>query len=174
MPERAPVLDTLQRGAVDSAVRDYLHLASLELGRSVPVPPVRFDLSGRSAGMFRARGRECELRFNPWIFARYYDENLSETVPHEVAHYLVWWQFPCRRTRPHGAEWQAWMCFFGVEPRVTFDRDISGLPQRRQRRFRYRCDCSEHSLSTTRHRRQERGEARYQCRRCGGPLRRAP
>lgn len=172
MSERPPVLDPLQRSAVEAAVRDCLQRASRELGRSIPVPPVRFDLSGRSAGMFRARGRHSELRFNPWIFARYYSENLRETVPHEVAHYLVWWQFPRRRMRSHGAEWQAWMGFFGVPAAVTFDRDISGLPQRRQRRFLYRCDCSEHSLSSTRHYRQERGQASYQCRRCGSPLRR--
>lgn len=172
MTERLSVLNELQRGAVDAAVRDYLQLAARELSQTIPVPPIRFDLYGRCAGMFRTRGRHCELRFNPWIFARYYSENLRETVPHEVAHYLVWWQFPRRRTRPHGTEWQAWMAFFGVPATVTFERDLSGLPQRNQRRFLYRCDCGEHRLSTTRHYRQQRGQASYQCRRCGSVLQR--
>ena len=170
MTARPPVLQELQRREVVAAVHDHLRRAARELGREIPVPPVHFDLSGRSAGMFRVRGRHSELRFNPWIFARYYEENLRETVPHEVAHYLVWWQAPRRRARPHGSEWQAWMAFFGVPAAVTFDRDLRGLPQRRQRRFRYACACTEHQLSAVRHGRQQRGEARYQCRRCGAGL----
>lgn len=164
-------LGPTRQAEVEAAVRDCLRRAARELGRDIPPPAVRFDLSGRSAGMFRAKGRHCELRFNPWIFALYYTENLRETVPHEVAHYLVWWQHPRRRLRPHGRQWQAWMAFFGVPATVTFDRDLQGVPQRRQRRFRYACDCSEHELSATRHGRQQRGEARYQCRRCGSGLR---
>lgn len=132
--------------------------------------PVAFDLSGRSAGQFVGRGDHCLIRYNPWIFARYFTENLATTVPHEVAHYAVYRAWPGRRVKPHGPEWQGIMRALDVEPAVTFDLDLSGLPRRRQRRHRYHCGCKEHELSTTRHNRVSAGRARYACLQCGREL----
>jgi SprT protein len=136
----------------------------------LPTVPVRFDLSGRSAGQFSARGKHCLIRYNPWIFARYFAENLATTVPHEVAHYAVYLHWG-RRAKPHGVEWRALMHALGADPAVTFSLDLSGLPVRRQQRYAYHCACSEQALSTTRHRRAQSGRARYACRICGHTLR---
>ncbi len=154
--------------------RRYLALAGEIFERPFAAIPIRFDLRGRSAGMFKVDGERCWIRFNPWIFSKYYAENLGETVPHEVAHYVVHeiWGAGTRRRRirPHGEEWRAVMAAFGVQGEVTFDLDLEGIPQRRQATHPYRCDCRIHQVSTTRHNRVLRGVGRYQCRRCDGEL----
>ncbi|MBN7796270.1 SprT-like domain-containing protein [Parahaliea mediterranea] len=159
-----------QRAEVVAATHRYIALAESGLGRRFARIPVLFDLSGRSAGMFRADGRNSWIRYNPWIFAKYYRENLEGTVPHEVAHYIVHALYGARRVKPHGSQWRLVMQLFEADPEVTFDRDLSGVPQRRQRTHPYQCPCREHSLSTTRHNRVQRGQGRYHCRYCRGEL----
>ncbi|MCB1733052.1 MAG: metallopeptidase (SprT family), partial [Halieaceae bacterium] len=34
--------------------------------------PVLFDLRGRAAGMFKVVGRRRWIRYNPWIFSKYF------------------------------------------------------------------------------------------------------
>lgn len=133
--------------------------------------PVLFDLKGRASGMYRVRGREAVIRYNPWIFGKYFDDNLANTVPHEVAHYLVDRVYGMRRTRPHGREWRALMDAFDVRPERTNNYDLAGIPLRQSQQFSYRCDCQLHSLGPVRHRRIHQGRTRYHCRSCGGQLR---
>ena len=159
------------RNRVVAHTEHYLRLAGQLFERPFRPVPVLFDLSGSSAGMFRAAGRDCWIRYNPWIFAKYFEENLQGTVPHEVAHYVVHEIYRRRRAvKPHGAEWRAVMAAFGADPGVTFQLDLAGIPQRRQRTHTYRCDCRTHQLSTTRHNRIQRAGVRYHCRYCSGPL----
>lgn len=158
------------RREVRERTRAYIALAEGRLGRSLPPPGVSFDLGGVTAGMFRVQRGLAEIRYNPWIFAKYWEENLLGTVPHEVAHFVVHQTCGRRRVRPHGREWLAWMAFFDADPAVTFDLDLSGIPRRRQRTHAYRCDCREHALSATRHHRVLRGTGTYLCRYCNGRL----
>ncbi len=90
----------------------YISEAQSTFSRSFDRIPVHFDLSGSTAGMFRVHGRKREIRYNPWIFSKYYRENLAGTVPHEVAHYIVHRVYNMHRVRPHGAEWQSLMAEF--------------------------------------------------------------
>lgn len=132
--------------------------------------PVHFDLSGTTAGMFKLHGKRCQIRYNPWIFAKYFAENLHDTVPHEVAHYIVYAVYGERRIKPHGPEWRHVMEEFGIDPAVTFDMCLEGVPQRRQRTHRYHCGCRVHELSSTRHNRIQRRRGQYQCQVCSGLL----
>jgi len=132
---------------------------------------VLFDLKGRSAGMYRVAGHRRVIRYNPYLFAKYPQDNLAVTVPHEVAHYVTDVLFGLRRVRPHGAEWQAVMRAFEADASRTADYDLTGIPVRTQRRFGYRCACFVHQLSTRRHNQVRRGAARYYCRACGEELR---
>lgn len=132
--------------------------------------PVRFDLQGRAAGMYRVQGRESIIRYNPYIFARYFEHGIGVTVPHEVAHYITDRVWGMKRVRPHGPEWCSVMQTFGVEPSASARFDLEGLPVRRQRRYDYRCECDTHRLSSCRHNRVIAGSARYHCRRCGAAL----
>jgi SprT protein len=45
---------------------------------------------------------------------------------------------------------------------------------RRQRRFRYRCDCRDHLLTAVRHNRIVTRNVVYRCRECGGAIRTCP
>lgn len=164
-------IDSHQRAQVLRATEVCLARAEELFGRRFPPIPVAFDLRGRSAGMYRVRGGARCIRYNPYIFAKYFADGLSQTVPHEVAHYVTDLLYGLRRVRPHGREWRDVMRRLGGEPRATGRYDLDGVPLRTQRRFAYRCGCTEHQLSTRRHHAVCRGEARYLCRRCRAELR---
>ena len=163
-------IDAQQQAQVRQATRDCVVHATRLFEKNFIVPSVQFDLTGRAAGQYRVRRGEAAIRYNPFIFARYFEDNLNETVPHEVAHLVVDQLWGLRRVRAHGAEWRSVMQALGAEPRATARYDLTGLPVRRQRRFAYRCACSTHQLTTCRHNRVQRGEARYHCRQCDQPL----
>ena len=174
---QAPVvvpIDQRQQQQVIEQTRHYLQRAETLMGRSFDPIPVRFDLKGRAAGMYKVTRRERVIRYNPYIFSRYFDDNLADTVPHEVAHYVVDVVYGRRRIRPHGPEWRALMVQFGLQPRRTANYDLTGMPVRRHRQFPYRCACGPVSLGARRHRSFEQGVARYHCRRCGEVLRPEP
>jgi SprT protein len=170
-PHRVQPIGPQQRQQVAAATAAWIERAAQWLALPLAPVPVLFDLSGATAGMFRAQGKDCWIRFNPWIFAKHFEDNLNFTVPHEVAHYAVHSQRHRRRVRPHGPEWQRVMRGFGLPPEVTFKLDLTGVPVRRQQRHPYRCACREHEVSTVRHRRMHEGRARYLCRFCAAPLR---
>lgn len=159
-----------QRQQVVVTTRETIQRAGQLFGSEFQLPLISFDLSGRIAGMYRVRWRQQEIRYNPYIFSKYFSDNLANTVPHEVAHYLADELFGTRNIRPHGTEWQAIMCKLGVEPTVTCQYDLSGIPQRRQRRFDYSCGCKTHAISTVRHNRVQGGKGSYLCRQCRRPL----
>ena len=167
----AAPLDSARRELVVAATDDYIRRAAELFGQDFAAIPVHFDLKGRSAGMFKVSHGNCQIRYNPWIFDRYYEENLASTVPHEVAHYIVHELYGFRAVRPHGREWKALMHQFGADASVTCDFDLTGVPQRRERRYSYRCDCRTHQLSARRHNAIQRGQSDYQCRYCFAVLR---
>lgn len=156
---------------------EQLELATLECvkraqplllrhGRKLPGIQVRCDLRGRAAGQARL-GDRLEIRYNLAIAASQPEAFLRETVPHEVAH-LVTWLLHGRTARPHGTEWKAIMRHLGVQqPQRCHDFDAPAA--RQQRRWPYRCGCTSHQLSTTRHRRILNG-VRYRCGNCGQEL----
>jgi SprT protein len=159
-----------QQEQVASATRRCIRRAEQLFGTKFDLPAVAFDLQGRAAGMYRVRKARREIRYNPYIFGKYFSDNLANTVPHEVAHYLTDVLYGFHNIRPHGREWQAVMHVLDAEPTVTCQYDLSGVPLRRQRRFRYRCDCTSHAMSAVRHNRVQRGMGKYVCRQCRTPL----
>lgn len=163
-------IDAAQRLEVCAATLHHLKRAEALFGLKHCPVPVSFDLIGRAAGMYRVRRSERLIRYNPYIFARYFEHGLQTTVPHEVAHYVTDRLHGLANIRPHGPQWRAVMQALGVEPRASARFDLNGLPQRRQRRFAYRCACTTHQLSACRHNKITGGRARYHCRACGEPL----
>ena len=159
-----------QRSRVVEETYTYIDLASNLFNKKFSSIPVGFNLSGYSAGVYRLSGRLREIRYNPYIFAKYFEENLEATVPHEVAHYVVDLLYGMRNVRPHGVEWQQVMAAFGCEASRTCQFDLSGIPVRRQRRFTYKCNCSTHQISARRHNNIHRGKARYACTKCNSYL----
>ena len=160
----------------------YIELAEQIFGQTFEQIPIHFDLKGRAAGMYvlssqgRGRGRKAtrKIRYNPWLFAKYFDDNLRDTVPHEVAHYITEQIYGRGRGRnrvlPHGDEWRAVMAAFGADDSVTSSFDLKGIPCRQQQTVAYRCQCRDHQLGIRRHNKVQRGRASYLCRYCGDRL----
>lgn len=144
----------------------FLRLAGEIYMRAFPEIPVHFDLSGRSAGMYRVRGAQRMIRYNPHFCAQYFQDSLAVTVPHEVAHYVTDCLYGLRNIRPHGREWKAVMQAFGADDSRTCNYDLKGVPHRTERRHAYRCACGLHHFSTRRHNQVQYRDVRYICRTC--------
>ncbi len=179
--EMIQAIDARKQEEVVLATHNCLEQAKRLFARDFDLIPINFDLKGRAAGMFRVKGKQRVIRYNPYIFAKYFEENLKLTVPHEVAHYLTdeiygigkLSSMGTGRVRPHGREWQAIMHKLGVDACRTCSFDMSGLPVRKQHYHLYRCACSEHQLGSRRHNKVSRQQANYYCRKCRGLLSKA-
>jgi SprT protein len=164
-------VEMLQQRALE-VTDDLLKQAARHLGIEIPGPQVRFDLRGKAAGQARMLdGRNCEIRYNRALLARYPEDFLARTVPHEAAHVVVFRLYG-RRVKPHGPEWKGVMSLFGAEPTRCHSYDVGGLQGRRLARYRYRCACRSHELTSIRHNRIRGGQI-YLCRHCGTALTRA-
>ncbi|UTW45670.1 SprT-like domain-containing protein [bacterium SCSIO 12696] len=169
-----PIAEVQQKRVIIETHR-YVQLANNELDCCIEEIPVLFDLKGQVAGMYRITGRGAKLhrviRYNPWLFAKYWDDNFTTTIPHEVAHYVAEQLFG--KVQPHGVEWKNLMDLFGADSARTCQFDMSGIPGRTVKTVTYECGCRQHQLSMIRHNRVLRKGARYFCRYCQGPLRKA-
>lgn len=157
-----------QQQLVTDCTKQWLQKASDLYGIRLPVAQIEFNLRGVSAGQFATNGKVLRLRFNPWLFAAYFEENLAQTIPHEVAHLITFVRFG-QRVKPHGREWKACMQDFGRPALTTHRFDVSDIPRRNTRRYTYRCGCQQHQLTAIRHNRILKG-ASYLCRSCRQPL----
>ena len=172
-------INAQQELEVSRATFDCIDRAAGIFQRDFKHIPLHFDLKGRAAGQYRVRHGQAEIRYNPYLFARYYEDNLAHTVVHEVAHYLtdqIYGQsspgiFTRRRIKPHGEEWKSVMRRLGAEPVRTCQYDLSGVPLRRVKYYDYACLCQAHRLSSIRHNRVMAGKASYHCKQCRGQLR---
>lgn len=160
-----------QQQQVMAVTRQYIARAEALFDRAFASIPVLFNLKGRAAGMYRVKQGQREIRYNPYLFAKYYNDNLAVTIPHEVAHYVTDVLYGLAAIRPHGKEWRGVMQLFGADASRTCDYDLAGIPIRRLLRHEYRCGCEVYKLTTRRHRRIQGGQTRYFCRNCGGELR---
>jgi SprT protein len=148
-------------------VREQRHFAAF------PAPALVFFNRRTAAGL---------ALFDPWVvalnrglFEAHPEQNLDETVLHELAHLVIAYGRRERiikgRTTAHGDAWQRVMRqWFAIEPRRTHDQDIAHLDIRRQRRWAYRCNCKTWQITTVRHNRIQQDSLEYRCNRCGGTL----
>jgi len=171
-------LSAEQQQTVIDETHSYIRRAAELFGMKHKDVDISFNLKGRSAGMYRVKsnkrrmfsrlkiGQHREIRYNPYIFSKYFDDNVATTIPHEVAHYVTDVLYGLKNIRPHGKEWKAVMLAFGADDSVTADYDLSGIPLKKQAVFIYQCDCREHQLSTTRHNKIKRQRYQYSCKYC--------
>ncbi len=160
------------KGAAEKAVRRAEAIARRYYAIDLPPADIAFTLRGRCAGQARLHPNDrMELRFNLALLAENSDDFLSRTIPHEVAHLVVFWRArgQNRRPRPHGPEWQQVMCdCFRQDPLRT--HAYRTTPARIVRRsFRYACNCREHFLTAIRHNRMSR-HRQLQCTHCHSRL----
>ena len=177
MEQSSPCISPLsseQRQIVIDETFSYIKRAADLFAVKDKTLEVRFDLKGRSAGMYRVKNhrglvfsrQQREIRYNPYIFSKYFDDNFATTIPHEVAHYVTDIIYGLKNIKPHGKEWKAVMEAFAADSSVTADYDLAGIPIKKQAVFTYQCDCREHQLSTTRHNKIKKRRYQYTCRYC--------
>lgn len=164
-----PISPVLQEQVIEKT-NHFIKQAADYYHRNFAEVPVLFDLSGKAAGMYRVKAGQRVIRYNPYVFAKYFDDNVSETIPHEVAHYVTDMLFGLKKIRPHGNEWKSVMQVFGVAAKRTANYDLSGLPVRNFQKYVYHCGCQNYELSSRRHNKILRGTGHYLCRDCGGKL----
>lgn len=93
--------------AIRNKVQECIALAEQKFGIKMPAVQVRFDLTGRAAGMAGMRYGQFYLRFNikhMSLGGKTWDHLLNDTVPHEVAH-TVCQAFP-QFGRAHNTGWK--------------------------------------------------------------------
>jgi len=159
-----------QQEQVSAATAACIDKAGVLFERKFSKLPVDFDLRGKCAGMYQVRARQRRIRYNPWIFAKYYQESLANTVVHEVAHYIVDCMWGFRAVKPHGKEWRQIMIAMGAVPTVTGKYDLTGIPIRQYQRHAYQCNCRVHQLTLLRHNKIVSQVASYRCQFCHSDL----
>lgn len=188
-----PINEELQKQVIVEVQRYIIIASELYKKRIEPVDVV-FDIKGRAAGMYccyykkKSNKKEArkafndyflsdwfpkkhqKIRFNPWVFSKYPEDSWSNTIPHEVAHYVSDCLFGLKNIKPHGKEWRAIMHDFDAEPLVRGDYDLEGIPTRKVRRYDYRCSCRKVALSSVRHNKVQNGRQEYRCRDCSEKL----
>lgn len=177
-----------QQAKVIQRVAYYIELASDLYGRKFSDIDVVFNLRGKAAGMYRcyvpkgkglpllnilgvtSRPIKREIRFNPWLFAKYPEDSYDNTIPHEVAHYLSDCLYGLNKIKPHGHEWKSIMQDLGAEPKVRGSYTLEGIPVRNIKRYSYACACRHVQLTSYRHQKIQKGVQQYSCRDCGEVL----
>ncbi|MDH5183152.1 MAG: SprT-like domain-containing protein [Gammaproteobacteria bacterium] len=149
---------------------EYIDIASSIYDTKLKMIPVHFNLGGLKAGMYRRDWRGRSIYYNPHIFAKFFEDSLQSTVPHEVSHYVTDMLYGLNSIKPHGYEWKAVMHALGAKAERTCNYDLTGIPHRRERRHTYRCQCSEYEISTRRHNNIQNNKRHYLCKTCKAKL----
>jgi SprT protein len=167
-----------QQQIVIDETHNYLKQASELFNLKYETIDITFNLKGRCAGMYRVKShgriftrQHREIRYNPYIFSKYFADNYNTTIPHEVAHYVTDRLYGLKNIKPHGKEWKAVMHAFDADASVTADYDLSGIPLKNQSLFTYQCSCREHRLTAIRHNKIVKGRYQYHCKNCKQSLR---
>ena len=163
-------LSPLQQQQVIKETERYIDLANQLYQTRYPAIPVCFDLTGHTIGMYKLWRNKEVIRYNAAVFAKYYNDNLQTTVPHEVAHYIARQQHRRKKIKPHGFEWQAVMADFGADMKRTADYDLTDIPKRHYSTVPYACGCQQHQLGIRRHNKVIKRSVNYFCRQCGDVL----
>lgn len=184
------------QNAVIKEVMHYVSLAEKHFEQEFTLDSVQFNLRGRSAGQFRAKPKkesnklfagasiyETQLRFNNALLELYGAKFISDTVAHEVAHFVVYevYSKPAHRSnrvgrrgarnakqiKPHGIEWRSVMVdVFDADPSVTHDYKVE--PAYKKSQYPFICECPNrvHQLGPTRFKRITEEKAKYVCKAC--------
>lgn len=120
-------------------------LANKTYGMNLPMPDIKYDLRGQTAGRAHDGYR---MSLHPGFLVTETEDMINDTAPHEYAHLVVRARqhlghygssFPRgKRIRPHGDEWIEVMQLFGVPARRCHDYDVS-IIRVRKTRYQYKC-----------------------------------
>lgn len=161
---------------VKERVCECLKMAEEFYGIGYVCPEIRFDVKGRCAGQVNITENGAPISFNKELFVANKDHFMEDTIPHEVAHYIVFINCavnnrPYPRTRGgrcdhHGKLWKSIMsCLFGIDPKRCHNLDTSSV-RRKMRRAIYKCGCMEHQVSMRMHNKAVKFNNYLTCTKC--------
>ncbi|UOD35322.1 SprT-like domain-containing protein [Deferribacteraceae bacterium V6Fe1] len=126
---------------------------------------ISYDLKGLKAGLFNPKSDEIKL--NGKLCTEFPERMADEVLVHEVAHFVTNKVF--KNSKPHGSEWKHIAMLLGLDkPKATHDMPVK--PVRQFQRYKYKCRCGIHNITSVRHKRIITKKAKYSCKRCGGLL----
>ena len=146
---------------IDKAIEKYWAIAQENYPalKKYPAPAWKFAKLGKTAGRAYDSHR---IEINEIMFNENKAAFLVDTIPHEVAHCVVYRAYEGRK-QPHGAEWKRVMVEFGVKPERC--HSYSTRNASRLKIFDYQCDCKDWEFTSIRHNRVKKG-VKYTCPKC--------
>lgn len=111
------------------AVRFYVEELRTKAGIIIPMPIVRFDLRGTTAG--KAWSSKNILQFNPILLDQNPERFVRQTCGHEVAHLGAFVKYG-PRIQPHGKEWARVMWALSLPAKRCHNYDISTITGRKR------------------------------------------
>lgn len=140
--------------------KQCISLAQQHFQHTFAMPIIDYKVRGLKAGV--AYLSQNKISLNRTLLLENQQNFIQQTVPHEVAHLIVYQVFG--KVKPHGKEWKFVMeQLFNCPAKTCHQFDTS---QVQGKRFIYQCSCQQHQLSIRRHNKIQRGEAHYFCRNC--------
>ena len=162
-------------------IQDAINKAAREYNVEIPMPIVKFDLKGKTAGT--ANSTKNVIRLNHILLEENGQAFLDDTPVHEAAHIIVSAVYETTRhnfdgrrfsriVKPHGYEWKSVMRKLGQNSSRTHTFDTSNAKVRQTQKFQYVCkNCqAEIPMGLCRHKKVWRGTANYLCAKCRGQL----
>ncbi|MCK5641679.1 MAG: SprT-like domain-containing protein [Gammaproteobacteria bacterium] len=145
-----------RKAKITRAARKYKEAHGIEF-------ELLFDMKGASAGQAKYiyATRKCTIRLNMGFIKHNFDEMLSQTFPHEVAHVMAVIKYG-RAAKGHGAHWKEMMAKLGKRPDRLHRMDCSAVYE-----HKVYCDCQTHPVSKIMWNKVNRGAQRT-CRKCNG------
>ena len=165
----------LQKCVFDKVVVFISKFQSGWFGSCIDIPKIKYTLNNRTSGCVSYIGDSAHLNFNMTFLRENKEQFLNQTVPHEVAHYCLWFvnglQYsPSGRRIIHGRDWKRTMRFFGVDPNRCHSYNVTNTKRKTIKRVDYKCNCMHHSLTIIRHNKIVKGKSSYSCNKCHSKL----
>ena len=130
---------------VEQTVKHYIDMAEKQHDRKFEMPTINYFHKGCNGGW--AKLQSWEVGFNAGLLEDNLQRYLVRTIPHEVAHLVVYAVKGIERSRGgkrifHGDSFKAQMRAFGCETTRGHDMDTSKTRQTKRNTVKYPVKCS--------------------------------
>jgi SprT protein len=150
---------------IDKTIEKFWKIACQHYPQIAKYPPPRWKFA--KLGKTAARAYDSHrIEINEILFNENKEDFFAVTIPHEVAHCVVFRAYSERKP-PHGVEWKRVMREFGLKPEIYHSYSIKSTS--RLRIFEYVCECKTWELTSIRHNRILKGQE-YFCPHCKAVL----
>ncbi len=120
----------LAQRMVRERVEHYIQIAEKHYKNKFPRPSIQWSLKGTTAG--KANAGEEKIWFHPQLMRENFDTYLNQTVGHEVAHLVQYWEFGYENNPSHGSKWRNVMYVFRLPAKRCHNYDTSKVPTQRR------------------------------------------